>query len=248
MAVVRIELLGVPVDVCQKTELEGKIFELLEKDGPSQILFLSIWDLLKARGKNDFAECVRNADLILPVSKSILSGARFLKKTVPVRYNPFDATISILGFLENRYKTFYMFGGRKKALLEAEKNVKKTYKNLRIVGRYVGYYKTAAEESVIQAIKKASPSLVLLSEGVKNRECWPYLNREKLPSSMFMYFRDGVGIFGRRIRRVNPVTFEKGHEIGAEILKNPLKIFLIFPYLWYIMLLVWNRLFRKDYQ
>lgn len=85
MSVQRIEILGVPVDVCQKPDLEQKILELMEKQGPSQILFLSIWDLMKARGKNDFAECVRNADLILPVSKSILSGAKFLKKTVPAR-------------------------------------------------------------------------------------------------------------------------------------------------------------------
>ena len=246
MSVQRIEILGVPVDVCQKPDLEQKILELMEKQGSSQILFLSIWDLMKARGKNDFAECVRNADLILPVSKSILSGAKFLKKTVPARYNPFEATISILGILESRYKSFYMLGGRKKALVEAEKNVKKTFKTLRVVGRYVGYYKSAAEEGVISAIRKASPSLVLLGDGVKNRECWPYLNREKFTTSMFLYYRDAIGIFGRRIKRVDPRTFEKGREIWGEVVRNPLRLFLIFPYAWYIIMLVWTRLFRKE--
>lgn len=246
MAVQRIEILGVPVDVCQRTELEGKILDLMEKEGPSQIIFLSIWDLLKARGKNEFADCVRNADLILPISKSILNGARFLKKTVPVRYNPFDATISILGLLENRYKSFYIFGGRKKALVEAEKNVKKTFKTLGVVGRYVGYYKAGAEDGIIEAIRKSSPSLVLLSEGVKGRELWPYHNRDKFTTSIFMYYRDAVGIFGRRIKRINPRTFEKGHEIWNEIIKNPLKLFLLFPYAWYIILLIWVRLFKKE--
>ena len=246
MSVQRIHILGVPVDVCQRTELEGVILELMEKKGPSQIVFLSIWDLMKARGKNEFSECVKNADLVLPVSKSILNGARFLKKTVPVRYNPFDATISILGLLENRYKSFYLFGGRKKALVEAEKNVKKTFKTLRVVGRYVGYYKAAAEEGIIEAIRKSSPSLVLLSEGVKNRELWPYNNRDKFTTSIFMYYRDAVGIFGRRIKRVDPKTFEKGNEIWGEVVKNPLKLFLIFPYSCYIILLIWNRLFKKE--
>lgn len=246
MAVQRIEILGVPVDVCQKSELEEKILELSEKKGSSQIIFLSIWDLLKARGKNEYAECVKNADLILPVSKSILKGARFLKKTVPVRYNPFDATISILGFLESRYKSFYMFGGRKKALVEAEKNIKKTFKTLRVVGRYVGYYKNQAEEGIIEAIRKSSPSLVLLSEGVKTKEIWPYHNRNKFSTSIFMYYRDAVGIFGRRIKRVQSKTFEKGHEIYGELLRNPFKLFLLFPYSWYIILLIWNRLFKKE--
>lgn len=246
MAVQRINILGVPVDVCQKSELEEKILELMDRERPSQIIFLSIWDLLKARGKNEYAECVRNADLILPVSKSILKGARFLKKTVPVRYNPFDATISILSFLENRYKSFYMFGGRKKALVEAERNVKKTFKTLSVVGRYVGYYKAQAEEGIIEAIRKSSPSLVLLSEGVKNKELWSYYNRDKFNTSIFMYYRDAIGIFGRRIKRINPKTFERGHEIWGEVVRNPLKIFLLFPYSWYIISLVWNRLFKKE--
>ena len=146
-----------------------------------------------------------------------------------MRYNPFDATISILGLLENRYKSFYMLGGRKKALVEAEKNVKKTFKTLRVVGRYVGYYKAPAEEGIIEAIRKSSPSLVLLCEGVKNKEMWPYINRQKFNTSIFMYYRDAIGIFGRRIKRVNPKTFQNGHEIWIEVIKNPLKMFLIFP-------------------
>ena len=76
---------------------------------------------MKIRCKNEYAESIRNADLILPISKSILSGAKFLNKTVPFRYNPFDAFISILSILESRYKSFYIFGGRKKPLLLRKK-------------------------------------------------------------------------------------------------------------------------------
>ena len=96
MAVQRIKLLGVPVDVCSKQDLEEKILQQMEKKGPSQISFITIWDFMKIRCKNEYAESIRNADLILPISKSILSGAKFLNKTVPFRYNPFDAFISIL--------------------------------------------------------------------------------------------------------------------------------------------------------
>ena len=44
---------------------------------------------------------------------------------------------------------------------------------------------------------------------------------------------------------MNERTFEKGLEIWSEIIKNPLKIFLLFPYIWYIILLVWYRLVKK---
>ena len=93
MSIKRISLIGVPVDVIQPENLENEILELLAKPGTKQIVFLSIWNLLKARHKGTFSECIKNADLIIPVSKSILRAAKFLRLPVPARYNPFYAMI-----------------------------------------------------------------------------------------------------------------------------------------------------------
>ena len=245
MAVERIELLGVPVDILQPQDVETEILELLAKPGTKQIVFLSVWDLLKARRKNDYAQCVRDADLVLPVSKSILRGARFLKKNVPVRYNQFTAVISILSVLENHYKSLYLFGGRKKSLMAAEKNVRATFPSLQIVGRYVGYYPKTVEDDIVQAIFKASPPLVLVSEGLREKDCWSYLRRNRFSSSIFLYYRDCIGIFSERIKRVKEKTFDRGLEIWSEIIHNPLKVFLLFPYIYYILSLVWYRLFKR---
>ena len=109
MAVERIDVLGVPVDICNPEDFENQILELLARPGAKQIVFLSVWGLLKARGKNNFAECVQNADLVLPVSKSIIRGALFLHKKVPERYNPFTTVIKLLSVLDNHYKSLYIY-------------------------------------------------------------------------------------------------------------------------------------------
>lgn len=246
MAKQRIEVLGVPVDILQPQNLEEEILELLAKPGTKQIVFLSIWELLKARGKNDFSLCVRNADLVIPVSKSILKGAKFLRKQVPVRYNPFDTVIRILSVLEEHYKSLYLLGGHKKTIMAAERNVRSTFSGLQIVGRYVGYYPKTIENDVVQAIYKASPSLVLVSEGIREKNCWAYNRRNRFSSSIFLYYRDAIGIFSERVKRVNEKTFANGHEVWSEIGHNPLKVFLVFPYLRYVLLLVWYRLTRKE--
>ena len=225
----RIDVLGVPVDILQPQDMEKQVMELISRPGTKQVIFLSVWDLLRARGKSDYAQCVREADLVLPVSKSILRGARFLKKNVPCRY-----------------KSLYMLGGRKKTLMAAESNVRRTFSGLRIVGRYVGYYPKSVEGDVVEAIRKASPSLVLVSEGIREKDCWAYNRREKFSGSIFLYYRDVIGIFSERIKRVSEDVFNKGLEIWHEILHNPLKIFLLFPYIWYIILLVWYRIFKKS--
>ena len=245
MAIERIKVLGVGVDICRPEDFENEILELLARPGAKQIIFLSVWGLLKARRKNNFAECVRNADLVIPVSKSILKGAAFLQKPVPSRYNPFSAVIQLLSILDSHYKSFYILGGRRKILQKAQGNVRKTFPNLKLVGRYVGYYPHSVEDDIIQAIYKASPSLVLVSDGVKEKECWAYNRRNRFSNSIFIYYKDALGIFSEHIKRVKYSVFDKGYEIWNEIFRNPLKIFLIFPYLYYKLLLVWYRICKK---
>jgi N-acetylglucosaminyldiphosphoundecaprenol N-acetyl-beta-D-mannosaminyltransferase len=246
MAIEKVKLLGVPVDVCKPQDFEKTIMDLLEKEGSKQIVFLSVWNLLKARGHNSYAECARNADLVIPISKSIISGAKFLKKTVPFRWNPFETVINIMTVLETHYKSIYLLGGHKKTLMAAEKNVRNTFSNSQIVGRYVGYYPKSVESDVISAIYKASPSLVLMSGGVRDKDCWFYNRKEKFDNSIFLYFNDAIDIFSERKNHVDRMVFEKGNEIWGEVMRNPLKIFLIFPFIWYKVLLVWYRLFVKE--
>jgi len=245
MSINRISLLGIPVDICSPENLEAEILELLIKPGTKQIIFLSVWDLLKARHKGDFADCVKNADLVLPISKSIIGGAKYLKKDIPVRYNPFTAVIQILGILDSHYKSIYLLGSNKKTLEKAAHNVHDTFKGLKIVGRYIGYYPKNIEDDIIQAIYKSQPSLVLISDGIKEKNCWAYRRRNRFSSSIFLYYKDAFGIFSERVQRVKESTFEKGHEIWTEIGHNPFKIFLIFPYLKYVLTLVAYRLFKK---
>lgn len=247
MAAERIDLLGVPIDVLPPEKLENEILELLAKPGTKQIIFLSVWDLLKARKKRgDFSQCVKNADLILPISKSILKGAKKLGKPTPTRYNPFSCTISIFSVLDQYYKTAFFLGAHKKTLQQAERNVKGTFPNLHIVGRYVGYFKQELENDVVEAIYKASPSLVMVGEGIKEKECWSYRRRNLFSSSIFLYYKDALGIFSNRIKRVDENVFEKGREIWWELAHNPMKIFLLFPYVKYKFLLCWYKFFRKN--
>ena len=243
----RIELLGVPLDVCQPEELEAEFMKILEKPGVKQVVFLSIWDLIKARNKKkDFCKCVENADLILPISKSILWGSKFLKiDDIPVRYNPFDLTIQFLSLVDQHYRTLFLLGGRKRTLQQAERNVHETFPNARIVGRYVGYFPKESEADVVTAIHKASPSLVIVSEGIKEKNLWAFHRKERFSSSTFLFYNDCLGIFSKRIKRVSEKTFERGNEIWHEIFHNPFKLFYVFPFIYYIISLLWCRLFNK---
>lgn len=241
----RIKLIGVPVDILNPEELELTLLELLAKPGTKHIVFLSVWNLLKARHKGDFQDYVSSADLIIPISKSILAGAKFLKKDIPVRYNPFTFTINLLSYLDSHFKSLYLLGSRGQTLHVAERNLRDTFPHLKIVGRHVGYFPKQKEDDIVVNIYKSAPSLVLVSDGIKDKALWSYKRRNRFSSSIFCYYRDSLGIFSKRIKRVDEDVFAKGHEVWHEIGKNPLKLFLLLPFIHYIMILLVYRLFKK---
>ena len=91
---------------------------------------------------------------------------------------------------------------------------------------------------------RSNPSLVLISDGVKDKEKWAFDRRNQFGSSFFIYSKDALDIFSMRKKRVPKAVFERGHEIWFEIGHNPMKIFLVFPYLWYILILICYRIFK----
>lgn len=245
MEVERIRIAGIPVDIIRPEDMEQALFELSASSGIKQIVFLSVWNLLKARRNTEYKLCLENASLILPVSKSIIKGAAFLKKNEPVRYNPFSAIISFFTILETRYKSLYLLGGHKSSLIESERNVHATFPGLHIVGRYTGYFSKETEKDILEAIFKSNPSMVLLADGIPSGPTWPYMRRNSFGSSIFVYYKDALSIFSKRKKRVPDDVFNAGREIWHEIISNPLKIFLVFPFIWYIILLIWDKLRSK---
>ncbi|HUV06599.1 MAG TPA: glycosyl transferase, partial [Spirochaetia bacterium] len=109
----RINFLDVPVD---SVDLESalKTIEafLLDTHG-HQIVFLTINKILKARRDLDLMRCIRQSDLVLPVSKGIIGGARFQKGASLDRYNLFAFTIRLLALAERLDQSVYLLGARK---------------------------------------------------------------------------------------------------------------------------------------
>ena len=245
MARERISFLKVPVDILPEEDLYPTIMDFSQKKEFSQICFISIWDVLKARRNKAYMECLQNAALVLPISPSIIRGCRFLKLAEPKRYNQFKTVINIMNVLDKNFRSIYLLGGKKDVLSSVERNVRSTFPGLQLVGRFKGFYPKAIEPSIIQAIHKASPTLLLTSEGVKEGDLWAYKRKESFQGGIFMYYRDCFGIFSKRKGRIPDKTFEKGTEMAYEISRNPFKIFLFFPYLWYLTVLLVYKIFKK---
>ncbi|MFP4268247.1 MAG: WecB/TagA/CpsF family glycosyltransferase [Spirochaetaceae bacterium] len=241
----RIFLLGVPIDIIPESEIEEAVRDLLDDGGKHHIVFLTLFDFLKARGRGPYAHTVKQASLVIPTSLHILAGARYLGKSEPVRYMPFSFVIKLLGVLEKHGKSLYLVGLKSQPLHRTAANLRDSFPGLKIVGRYIGYFNGSQEQDVITAIKKASPSLVLGGPGIKERQHWFRTHREELPNSLFLWCGECFDIFAGLRKRISDKSWEKGTYWFSDIPRRPWKLLKVFHYLYYRLLLIIAKISSK---
>jgi N-acetylglucosaminyldiphosphoundecaprenol N-acetyl-beta-D-mannosaminyltransferase len=245
IAVERISLLKVPLDIVPQEQLPHIIIDLLSSKNGGNIVLLSLWDLLRARRNNEYRNYVLNASLVIPISKSLVGGARFLTGKTVVRYMPFDFVVSVLTILEKREFSAYLLGSKQRILKKAEKNVRQTFPRLRVVGRYAAGFKRQEEATLLQAIHKAAPSLLLVGKGVRGGEKWIARNHAQLNQGFRLWCSDLFDVFAERKKRPSRAVFDRGMEWIGYCFQKPARLFRVFPYFYYKILLVVYRLFVR---
>jgi N-acetylglucosaminyldiphosphoundecaprenol N-acetyl-beta-D-mannosaminyltransferase len=241
----RVEVLKVPIDIVAREDIERIIFNLLDRKEGENIVLLSVWDLLRARRNGEFRNYVKDAALVIPISKSLVSGMRFLTGKTPVRYMPFNLVVHILTILEQREFSVYLLGGKPPVLALTEKNIRDTFPKLRIIGRFPGLIKKQFEDTLFQVIRKSSPSLLLIGQGVHGRERWVAKNTHRLNSGLRLWCSDLYSVFAKRRKRPSKAVFERGFEWIGFFLRNPLRIVRLFSFIRYLFLLLFYKIFRR---
>jgi len=241
----RISFLKVPIDIVEPDQLGLLAYQLLAEGKEKNIVLLSVWDLLRAKRNGEYRDYVQQAALVIPISKSVVSGIRFLLGKQAIRYMPFDFVINILSALESCEHSSYLLGGKKQVLTKIEKNVRDTFPRLRIVGRYPGSFRRQEEAFLTEAIRKASPSLLLVGKGVRGGEAWIARNSGRLGNGLRLWCSDLFDVFAERKRHPSKAIFDLGLEWVGYCLQNPFKLLRIFPFLYYLILLLVYKIFKR---
>lgn len=234
----RVSFLSVPVDALELDQSLKTMESYLQDAQGHQVVLLTAQKLLKSRRDLDYLRCLRKSDLVLPVSKGIIKGARFQKKPALHRYNPFEFIIRLLALAEKLDQSIYLLGSRKEDLEQAEKNLKVSFPNLKVVGRYSGYFDKTMERNIVLAIRKASPGFLLVGRGVPDQDKWIARNRQHFNPGVYIWVDNCFEIFSGKERSIPKQVFKIGMESVADIPKRPWKILKIFPFLYFKLLVL----------
>lgn len=238
----RLNVMRVPVDAVEDDRVTAVAQSRIGTEEPEQIILMRWWDFMRARRNQTYRGCVRDA-LSIPVSRSVVMAARFLTRTTPSRYMPFDLVVQLLTSMEERSQSIYILGGTGSAIRAAERNIRETFPGLRIVGRYSGFYPREMEPSIITAIRKASPDLLLVGPGVPGKDLWIRRHRAHLGVRLALFSGEVFDIFSERRQRTSRKAFRKGLDFVPELVRRPWRILRFFVYLWFLLFLLIFRIF-----
>ena len=191
----RISVLRVPIDLIDGNKMDDTIKSLIDNGKINQICFLTFRDIMRAQFNKELMNCFNASSLNIPITISARVAASWLKLEKPTIHNPFTFMIRLLGVLEKYQKSIYILGSRKQNIQLSENNLRASFPQLQIVGRYAGSFSNLEEENVITAIKKSSPTLLLTGKGLKGNNLWIYRNRKSFTNGLAMWGRGCFEIF-----------------------------------------------------
>jgi N-acetylglucosaminyldiphosphoundecaprenol N-acetyl-beta-D-mannosaminyltransferase len=237
----RLSILSIPIDILSGEAFEECVEELMTSGETHQIVLLGLWDFVRARGNSMYARTVRNASLVLPVSRTLQRIAWFLRKRHLPRHLPFDFTVRLLTTLEAKRRSVYLIGSRPGTLQTASSNVRGSFPQLQIVGRCSGYYDRKDEQNIILAIRKASPSLILAGNGLRGRDKWLYVHREAFAPGITLWAGPCIEMFAGRKKRTSRELWSKGLDFVPDFIRHPWRVYRLFAYLWIGLVTLYHR-------
>lgn len=241
----RITLLGVPIDIVPDGNVAPVVRQMADEPGHKTIVFLTYTRFMRAQRDSSFRAQLHRATLVLPVSRSLDIGCRFLHLPEIVRHYPFDFVIRVLGALEETRRSLYLLGDHHVEIQTIAANMRTSFPRITLVGRHTGFYGRDKEKPILEAIRKATPTILLIGPGIPSKERWAFRQGADLPVRISIQSEDTFRVMSGRKRRASKAAFRKGtHEIHRALI-NPLKIFRVFSYFGFGFRLLWAR-FQKS--
>jgi len=238
----RINLLRVPMDILMEEDLERVVRQLIQRDTPNQIVLLTYSEFMKARRDPERQRMLKEATLVLPTSRTLIRGAKFLKRAVPKRYMPFEFVIRLLGVLEMINGSIYILGEKNRDLNISSSNLRDSFPGVQIVGRHHGYLSQTREDDVVKAMQKTTPTLVLMGSGLKGKDRWYLRRKNELGAKFGLYCGECFKIFCGKTKKLSRKQWDSRGRAAMGFIKRPWKLFSLFSHLWFNLVLLVYRL------
>ena len=170
-----VSIFGVRVDNLDRDAAMSRIGEYITSRngrGARKIFFTNVHSIHLARQDDTLRSGINNADLVLPDGSGLKIAGKLLEKTVFENLNGTDFTPAVLGLAEQHGWTVYLYGAEDDIITACDRNLRREYPRLRIVGAQHGYTLTSEQKIILDDVNEKKPDILLVALGSPRQELW----------------------------------------------------------------------------
>lgn len=220
-------ILGYRVDLLSSNDAINYIYEQSQTKSV-QTVTINPEMIALADNNEEFAQSLRNADLIIPDGVGIKIALK-IKGIKQEQIPGIEFSKKIMALCAEKGENVALIGAKEEILQKACSNLKSEIPNLNISYARNGYFKEADEREIVENLKKSNAKLVLAALGIPKQEIFIRKYMNKFPNTIFIGVGGSFDVWSGEVKRA-PLIFRKaGCEWLWRLIKTPSRFKRMFP-------------------
>jgi N-acetylglucosaminyldiphosphoundecaprenol N-acetyl-beta-D-mannosaminyltransferase len=236
---------GVGVDNVNLSQAVVKTMNMINDNHVHHIMLLNPYKIQKIKSNQELQLISNMADLHLASGAGINWAAKMLKKPLKERVPALSYIMDLIRISEKNQYTIFLVGGKPEITEKAFFNIKKSFPNIRIVGRHGGYFNIDREKSVIEAMRKSQANIILVGLGFPKEDKWIYKIKNKFTNTIFISVGGSFDIISGEIKKAPAYFMKNGLDWLYRILIRPWRIGKLIRVFIFTMQITFTKLFHR---
>ncbi|MBU0707449.1 WecB/TagA/CpsF family glycosyltransferase [Patescibacteria group bacterium] len=226
-----IKILGITISSLGLDELRAVLLKYLKTDGSKQIVTPNPEFCVRAGRDFEFRNILNKADLAIPDGIGIKLAGLYLGTPIKKRITGIRLVRELCQIASDQKKKVYFLGATNKTALEAARNLKSKYSDMKVVGAENEYsvFGKMKDDKVVKKINQKKADILFVAFGAPKQEKWIYYNLPKMKSVKIAV---GVGgafdYYSGNVKRAPSLFRNIGLEWLYRLIRQPWRIKRIF--------------------
>jgi len=219
-----VNIAGIGIYNITRTQAVAKVLNMIEEKGVHHIISLNPYKVRRISSNADLRLISNKADMHLAGGAGLEWASAFLK-------TPLKATISHLSFImeliricEIKEYSIFLVGGKPETVERAFFNIKKSFPKIRIVGRHGGYFNNQREKSVVEAMRKSEPDIILVGLGFPKEDQWIHSIKKEFANTVFVSAGGSFDVISGESKKAPTFFINRDLEWFFRIISKPWRI------------------------
>jgi len=240
-----VNIQGIGIDNLTRSQAVVKVMNMIREGGVHHIIPLNPYKIQKIRSNTDLRLISNKADIHLASGGGIKWAANRLKTPLKEQVSILSFLMDIIRIAEIKEYSIFIVGGKPEIAEKAFFNIKKSFPNIRIVGRHGGFFNSEREKSVIEAMRKSEANIVFVGLGFPKEDKWIYKIKKEFNNTIFISVGGSIDVISGEIKKAPAYFMEKGLDWFYRIITKPWRIGKIIRTKFFFIQVTFKGLFVK---